>query len=144
VQGNGFGIRKILFMTTWKLNQPWTWLLRTVVLWTACTWGCWAADAPVPSTHFNQFIYVDEAQQLDILLGQVSQTILHQKMSIIPNIYPQENAFGDGYVIIGDVKVANNICTNWHKENNSYNRLWCHNTKSKSSKSYIRRITYFL
>jgi hypothetical protein len=76
VQGNGFGIRKILFMTTWKLNQPWTWLLRTVVLWTACTWGCWAADAPVPSTHFNQFIYVDEAQQLDI------QTI--QQASFVP------------------------------------------------------------
>jgi len=63
-------------MTTWKLNQPWTWLLRTVVLWTACTWGCWAADAPVPSTHFNQFIYVDEGQQLDI------QTI--QQASFVP------------------------------------------------------------
>ena len=63
-------------MTTWKLNQPWTWLLRTVVLWTACTWGCWAADAPVPSTNFNQFIYVDEAQQLDI------QTI--QQASFVP------------------------------------------------------------
>jgi len=66
MQGNVSAIRKISGMNTLRLNQRWTWLLGTAVLWAASSWACWAADNAPPFNHFKQSFLVDESQQLDI------------------------------------------------------------------------------